>query len=93
VKSVNSEISENFLDPELRVDDWLKMFELEKCEVFHENEIVLKPSRISRGILGADIEAGKKLFRNKIDDVALNFVDELKIGDFNKNYFSRFYKD
>ena len=93
VKSVKSEISENFLDSKLRVDDWLKMFEFEWSEVFHENETVLKAFRISRGILGADIGAGKKVFRNKTDDVALNFVDELKIGGFNKNYFSRFHKD
>nr|MBR9810594.1 hypothetical protein [bacterium] len=77
VKSVKSEISENFLYSELRVDDWLKIFEFERSEVFHENETVLKAFRISRGILGADIGAGKKVFRNKTDDVALNFVDEL----------------
>ena len=87
-KSVKSGISENSLDPELKVDDWLKMFKFERSEVFHENETVLKAIRISRGILGADIGAGKKVFRNKTDDVALNFVDELKIGGFNNNYFS-----
>lgn len=92
-KSVKSGISENSLDPELKVDDWLKMFKFERSEVFHENETVLKAIRISRGILGADIGAGKKVFRNKTDDVALNFVDELKIGGFNNNYFSRFHKD
>ena len=92
-KSVKSGINENFLDPKLKVDDWLKMFKFERSEVFHENETVLKAIRISRGILGADIGAGKKVFRNKTDDVALNFVDELKIGGFNNNYFSRFHKD
>ena len=88
-KSVKSGISENFLDPKLKVDDWLKMFEFERSEVFHEKETVLKAFRISRGILGG----GKKVFRNKTDDVALNFVDELKIGGLNNNYFSRFHKD
>ena len=92
-KSVKSGISENFLDPELKVDDWLKMFEFERSEVFHEKETVLKAFRISRGILGAEIGAGKKVFRNKTDDVAFTFLDELKIGGFNKNYFSRFHKD
>lgn len=92
-KSVKSEISENFLDPELKVDDLLKMFEFERSEVFYEKEIVLKAFRITQGILGADIGPGKKVFRNKTDDVALTFVDELKIGGFNKNYFSRFHKD
>ena len=92
-KSVKSGISENSLDPELKVGDWLKMFKFERSEVFHENETVLKAIRTSRRILGADIGAGKKVFRNKTDDVALNFVDELKIGGFNNNYFSRFHKD
>ena len=92
-KSVKSGISENFFDYELKVDDWLKMFEFERSEVFHENETALKAIRISRGILGADIGAGKKVFRNKTDDVALNFVDSLKIRGFNKTYFSRFHKD
>ena len=88
-KSVKSGINENFLDPKLKVDDWLKMFKFERSEVFHEKETVLKAFRISRGILGV----GKKVFRNKTDDVALTSLDELKIGGFNKNYFSRFHKD
>ena len=92
-KSVKSGIRENSLDPELKVDDWLKMFKFERSEVFHEKETVLKAFRISRGILGGEIGVGKKVFRNKTDDVALNFVDELKIGGFNNNYFSRFHKD
>jgi hypothetical protein len=54
---------------------------------------VLKAFRISRGILGGEIGVGKKVFRNKTDDVTLTSLDELKIGGFNKNYFSRFHKD
>jgi hypothetical protein len=33
-KSVKSGINENFLDPKLKVDDWLKMFKFERSEVF-----------------------------------------------------------
>jgi len=92
-KSVKSGINENFLDPKLKVDDWLKMFKFERSEVFHEKETVLKAFRISRGILGGEIGVGKKVFRNKTDNVTLTSLDELKIGCFNKNYFSRFHKD
>lgn len=92
-KSVKSGISENFFAPELKVGDRLKMFEVESSEVFYEKETVLKALRISRGNVIADIRAGKKVFRNKIDHAALTFVEELKIGGFNKNYFSRFHKD
>ena len=92
-KSVKSGINENFLDPKLKVDDWLKMFKFERSEVFHEKETVLKAFRISRGILGGEIGVGKKVFRNKTADVTLTSLDELKIGGFNKNYFSRFHKD
>ena len=92
-KSVKSGISENFFAPQLKVDDRLKIFEVESSEVFYEKETVLKALRISRGIAVADIGAGKKVFRIKTDYAALTFVEELKIGGFNKNYFLRFHKD
>ena len=92
-KSVKSGISENFFAPQLKVDDRLKIFEVESSGVFYEKETVLKALRISRGIAVADIGAGKKVFRIKTDHAALTFVEELKIGGFNKNYFSRFHKD
>ncbi len=60
--SVMPGINKNFLDPNLKVDEWTEKFETESREIFHlRNEIVaavgLKP-----GMAMADIGAGTGLF-------------------------------
>ena len=61
-KSMKPGINEKFLDPELKVDDWLKRFEVESREVFHEKEAVLKACGIKKGMVVADIGAGTGLY-------------------------------
>lgn len=61
-KSVKPGINENFLDPKLKVDDWLKRFEVESREVFHEKEKVLEACGIKKGMVVADIGAGTGLY-------------------------------
>ena len=61
-ESVKPGINEKFLDPELKVDDWLKRFEVESREVFHEKEAVLKACGIEKGMVVADIGAGTGLY-------------------------------
>lgn len=60
--SVKPGINERFLDPELKVDEWLKRFEVESREVFHEKEAVLKACGIEEGMVVADIGAGTGLY-------------------------------
>ena len=60
--SLKPRINEKFLDPELKVDDWLKRFEVESREVFHEKETVLKACGIKKGMVVADIGAGTGLY-------------------------------
>ena len=40
--SVKPRINEKFLDPELKVDDWLQRFEVESRETFHERHKVVE---------------------------------------------------
>ena len=60
--SVKPGINENFLDPGLKVDDWLKRFEVESREVFHGKEAVLKACGLEKGMVVADIGAGTGLY-------------------------------
>jgi ubiquinone/menaquinone biosynthesis C-methylase UbiE len=60
--SVKPGINDNFLDPELKVDDWLKRFEVESREVFQEREAVLKACGVEKGMVVADIGAGTGLY-------------------------------
>ncbi len=60
--SVKPGINEKFLDPELKVDDCLKRFEVESREVFHEKDQVLKACGIEKGMVVADIGAGTGLY-------------------------------
>lgn len=61
-KSVKPGINEKFLDPELKVDDWLKRFEVESRETFHERHKVVEACRIKKGMTIADIGAGTGLY-------------------------------
>lgn len=61
-ESVKPGINEKFLDPELQVDDWLKRFEVESRETFHERDTIIKACGIKKGMSIADIGAGTGLY-------------------------------
>ena len=61
-KSVKPGINTKFVDPELKVDDWLKRFEVESREVFNEREKVVAACGIEKGMVVADIGAGTGLY-------------------------------
>lgn len=61
-ESVRPGINEKFLDPDLKVDDWLKRFEVESREVFDAREAVLKACEVKPGMHVADIGAGTGLY-------------------------------
>ena len=61
-ESVRPGINEKFLDPDLKVDDWLKRFEVESREVFHAREAVLAACKLKPGMRYADIGAGTGLY-------------------------------
>ena len=61
-QSVKPGINERFLDPELQVDDWLKRFEVESRETFHERKKVIEACKIKKGMAIADIGAGTGLY-------------------------------
>jgi ubiquinone/menaquinone biosynthesis C-methylase UbiE len=60
--SVRPGINENFLDPALKVDEFLKRFEVESREIFHEREKVVAACGIRKGMTVADIGAGTGLY-------------------------------
>jgi len=61
-ESVKPGINDSFLDPELQVDDWLKRFEVESRETFHERDKVIEACGIKKGMAIADIGAGTGLY-------------------------------
>ncbi len=61
-ESVKPGINEKFLDPNLKVAEWLKRFEVESREVFDAREAVLKACRIQPGMQVADVGAGTGLY-------------------------------
>ncbi len=61
-QSVKPGINAGYLDPELKVDDWLKRFEVESREVFHNRQEILKACGIATGMRVADIGAGTGLY-------------------------------
>ena len=61
-ESVKPGINEKFLDPELKVDDWLKRFEVESREVFHARDAVLAACMVKPGTVVADVGAGTGLY-------------------------------
>jgi ubiquinone/menaquinone biosynthesis C-methylase UbiE len=60
--SVRPGINESYLDPSLQVDDFLKRFEVESREIFHEREKVVAACGIRKGMTVADIGAGTGLY-------------------------------
>jgi ubiquinone/menaquinone biosynthesis C-methylase UbiE len=70
--SVKPGINDRFLDPELKIDEWLGRFEIESREVFSAREQVLKACRIAPGFRVADVGAGtgfySRLFSHAVGD-------------------------
>ncbi|MFT5467067.1 MAG: putative methyltransferase [Verrucomicrobiales bacterium] len=61
-ESIKPGINEKFLDPALKVEEWLKRFEVESREVFHAKETVVEACGIRPGMRVADIGAGTGLY-------------------------------
>ena len=61
-ESVRPGINEKFLDPNLKVADWLKRFEVESREAFDARTAVLQACRIEPGMGVADVGAGTGLY-------------------------------
>ena len=57
-QSVKPGINSRFVDPELKIEEWLGRFEIESREVFAGKEEVLKACRIQPGQRVADVGAG-----------------------------------
>lgn len=79
-ESVKPGINEKVLDPEPKVEDWLKRFEVERGEVFHGRKKVLAACGVEKGMVVIDFEripgksrewtlghvrAGKEVFRKE----------------------------
>jgi SAM-dependent methyltransferase len=60
--SVKPGINKGFLDPELKVDDWIAKFEVESREVFRARDAVLEASGVKPGDEVADIGAGTGIY-------------------------------
>lgn len=61
-ESVRPGINEKFLDPDLKVEDWLQRFEVESREIFHAREAILAACAVEPGMHVADIGAGTGLY-------------------------------
>lgn len=61
-QSVKPGINDNFLDPDLDVDAWVKRFEVESREIFHAREDVVKALNLQPGDRIADIGTGTGVF-------------------------------
>jgi predicted methyltransferase len=61
-ESVRPGINEKFLDPNLKVAEWLKRFEVESREAFDAREAVLAACGIEPGMSVADVGAGTGLY-------------------------------
>ncbi len=61
-ESVRPGINAKFLDPDLKVEEWLQRFEVESRETFHEREKGVAACGIEEGMTIADIGAGTGLY-------------------------------
>ncbi|MEM7316660.1 MAG: class I SAM-dependent methyltransferase, partial [Planctomycetota bacterium] len=61
-KSVKPNINDRFVDDELKIEDWLKRFEVESREVFAARDEIIRACRIKSGFRIADVGAGTGLF-------------------------------
>ena len=60
--SVKPGINKPFLDPELKVDEWLARFEVESREIYAGREEILQALGLHEGMAVADVGAGTGLF-------------------------------
>jgi ubiquinone/menaquinone biosynthesis C-methylase UbiE len=60
--SVKPGINEQFLSPELAVDEWIDRFETESREVFTARQEIVAAVRLEEGMRVADVGAGTGLF-------------------------------
>jgi predicted methyltransferase len=60
--SVKPGINEQFLNPELQVDEWIARFETESREVFTTREEIIDALHLEEGMRVADVGAGTGLF-------------------------------
>ena len=60
--SVKPGINQKFLDPKLKVAEWLKRFEVESREVFHARDKILAACNVEPGMAVADVGAGTGLY-------------------------------
>jgi len=61
-QSVKPGINEKFLDPNLKVAEWLKRFEVESREVFDARNAVIEACGLKAGMRVADVGAGTGLY-------------------------------
>jgi len=61
-KSVKPGINKRFLDPELKVGEWVERFEREGREVYDHREAILKGIGLKPGMAVADIGSGTGFF-------------------------------
>ena len=71
-ESVKPGINKRFLDPDLKIDEWLGRFEVESREVYAARDQVLKACAIRSGDRVADVGAGtgfySRLFSEAVGD-------------------------
>ena len=91
-ESVRPGINEKFLDPNLKVDDWLKRFEVESREIFHARDAILEVCALKPGMRVADIGAGTglytRLFAEKVGPRGWVYAVEIN-GNFLKHIQER----
>jgi ubiquinone/menaquinone biosynthesis C-methylase UbiE len=56
------EVNKNFVNPELKVDEWVSKFEVESREVYKFRKKIVAAAGIQKGEVVADIGAGTGLF-------------------------------
>ena len=80
-ESVRPGINEKFLDPDLKVAEWLKRFEVESREVFHARDKILEACRLEKGMVVADVGAGTglytRLFSKTVGDAGWVYAVEI----------------
>lgn len=60
--SINPKINESFLDPNLKVEDFLERFEVESREIYVNREAIVDACEIQPGMTVADVGSGTGLF-------------------------------
>lgn len=83
-------INDNFLDPNMKVEDFIKRFEIESREVFACREQILRSIQLQNGMDVADIGSGTGLYLKALSrsvgdagdvfavDISPNFVKHLR---------------